>query len=181
MPTSTARSAMVHGCAMRLCSNPRLFPTMGSRAPSEPPHLLFGQAGNVAPQGVDEQGLREFGKHGLAADSSRSCFFDQVQYGILKPVPGAIRSDVDLEDGRQSVQYRPAQVGIASHVPADEPRSVTAAASLQSTQVACLDLGSNPVVREWPYRPFPAAHMVRIPMGKDDDISGLKLDGLSIR
>src|SRR5713226_10134731 len=112
----------------------------------EPSHLLFRQAGDVAPQGVDEQGLGEFGKHGFAADPSRSRFFDEVQDGTLKPMPGAIRSDVDLKDGRKSAQYRPAEVGVASHVPTHEPRNITAAASAQSTQVAGLDLGGNPGV-----------------------------------
>ena len=99
------------------------LPHDGIARSREPSHLLFGQAGNVAPQGIDEQGLREFGKHGFAADPSRSCFVHQVQDGTLQPVPGAIRPDVDLKDGRKSVQYRPAEVGVASHVPAHEPRS----------------------------------------------------------
>jgi len=73
-----------------------------ARSP-EPPHLLFRQAGNVPPQGIDEQSLRKLRKHGRAADLSRSCFFDQVQDGILKPVPGTIPSNIDLEDARQSL------------------------------------------------------------------------------
>src|SRR5437016_91173 len=96
----------------------------------EPAHLLFGQAGNVAPQGVDEQGLREFGKHGFAADTSRTRFFHQVQNGILQPVPGTIGSDVDLKNRWKSGQYRAAEVGVASHVPTDEPRNSAAAAGV---------------------------------------------------
>src|SRR5437763_242648 len=83
----------------------------------------------------------------VTANPSRSCFFDQVQDGILKPVPGAIRSDIDCKDGGQSFEYRPAQVGVASHVPANKPRGITAAAGLQRTQVARFDLGRNPVRR----------------------------------
>ena len=83
----------------------------------QPPHLLFWQVGNVAPQGVDEQSLGEFRKHGCAADPSRSCFFDQVQDRIFKPLPGAIRPDIDLKDGRQSVQNRPAQEGSQAMYP----------------------------------------------------------------
>jgi len=81
---------------------------------------LLGQAGHVAPQGVDEQGLREFGEHRFAADASGSRFFYQMQDGTLQPVTGAIRADVDLKDGRQSAQDRAAQVGVAGHVPAHE-------------------------------------------------------------
>ncbi len=43
------------------------------------PHLPFRQAGDVAPQGVDKQSLREFGQHGFAADPSRRCFSNQGQ------------------------------------------------------------------------------------------------------
>jgi hypothetical protein len=44
-----------------------------------------------------------------------------------------------------------------------------------------LDFRVNPVVGKWPRRPHAAAHVVRIAMRKDDDISGLQLDGMSIR
>ena len=121
--------------------------------------------------------LGEFGKHGFAADSSRSGFFHQVQNGILQPLPGAIGPDVDLKDGRKSAQDRAAEVGVASHVPAHEPRNFTTSAGVQRTQVARLDLGADPVVREWPRCPFAAAHVVSIPMRKDDDISGPEFEG----
>src|SRR4051812_5105196 len=42
MPTSSASSAIVHGWATRLCSKPRLFPTMGSRTPVSHPVCCSG-------------------------------------------------------------------------------------------------------------------------------------------
>src|SRR6187397_2852369 len=99
------------------------FPHDGIARSSEPAHLLFRQSVDIAPQGVDEQGLRELGEHGFAADASRSCFFDQVQDGILEPVPGAIGSDVDRKNGRKSAEYRATEVRVASHVSTNESRN----------------------------------------------------------
>jgi hypothetical protein len=82
-------------------------PRMGNAAVKQPeafPHDRIARSGqpsglearNVAPQNVDKQRLGEFSEHGFAADPSRSCFFDQVQDGVLEPVPGAIRSMLTL-------------------------------------------------------------------------------------
>ena len=91
-----------------------------------------------------------------------------------------IRPDVHLEDRRQSVEDRAAEVRLARHVPAHEPGDGTAAAGAQRAQIARLDLGRDPVIREWrPGRLF-AAHVVRIAMRKDDDVTRRELEGFSI-
>src|SRR5262249_61020643 len=104
----------------------------------EPSHLLFRQASNVATQRINEQSLRQFGKHGFATDVSRSGFFYQVQNGTLQPVPGVIRPAVHLKNRRKFAEDGPADIGVASHVPAHISGSSTAATGLQRTQGARL-------------------------------------------
>ena len=94
--------------------------------------------------------------------------------------PEASVRTLTLKTGRQSVEDRPTEVRVARHVPAHEPRDVAAAAGAQRAQVARLDLRRDPVVRERRPRPLAAAHVVRIPVRKDDDVSGRERDGLSI-
>jgi hypothetical protein len=62
------------------------FPHDGIASAREPPGLLFGQAGNVPPQCIDKQGLRELGEHSFAATVPK-LLLRPVQNGILKPVP----------------------------------------------------------------------------------------------
>src|SRR5262245_20449220 len=103
-----------------------------------------------------------------------------MQDGTLKPLPGAIAPDIDLENRWKSVQYRTAEIRIASHVPAYESRNSTAAASPQRTQVARFDLGRNCVVRKWSGCASAAGHVVLVRVRKNDDVPGCQLDGGSI-
>jgi hypothetical protein len=74
------------------------FPHDRIASPREPTLLLFGQAGNVTSQGVNEQGLGELRQHGFTAYASRNRFFDQMQNGTLQPLSGSIAANVDLKN-----------------------------------------------------------------------------------
>src|SRR5215470_20172229 len=103
-----------------------------------------------------------------------------MQDGGLQPVPGRIRPHVDFEDRRQPVEDRATEMRVAHHVTADEARYGPAAARTKGTEVARLDLRGNPVVRERAPCFSSAAHMVRIAMREDDDISGGECDALTV-
>jgi hypothetical protein len=90
------------------------FPYDGIARACEPSRLLFRQAGNIAPQRMNEQDFREFGKHGFAADASRRCFLHQVQDGTLKPVPGAKSQVMYPHTNREVASPPPVRNGLKS-------------------------------------------------------------------
>jgi hypothetical protein len=71
-------------------------------------------------------------------------------------------------------------VGVASHVSTHEAGSLAAAAGVQRAQIARLDLVVDAVVRERPLRSL-AAHMMSIPIGENNDISRVELEGFPVR
>src|SRR5215469_12940015 len=158
---------------------PQAFPDYRIARARQPTPLLLGQSDYVTPQRVNEQRLRELRKHGFTAYASRNRFFDQVQNGTLQPLPGSIHPDVDLKDRWQTVQYRPANVGVTSHVSTNETRSLAAAAGVQRAQIARPDLVIDPIVREWRLRSL-TAHIMRIPIRENDDVSGVELERLPV-
>jgi hypothetical protein len=106
----------------------------------EPSSLVFWQTCDVSAQGVDEKGLGKLRQHRIAADSARRRFLNQMQNGALKPLAGSICPDIDLEDGRQSVEDGTAEVWIASHEPAHKSRGFAPTSDSQRSQVAILQL-----------------------------------------
>src|SRR6185312_6354436 len=68
---------------------------------------------------------------------------------------------------------------VTSHVPAHETRNLSSSAGVQWTQIARLHLVGDSVIREWQRCTFAAAHVVRVTVGKDDDIPWLEPDLLS--
>src|SRR6185437_1706242 len=103
------------------------------------------------------------------AYASGNRLFHQVQNGTFQPLPRPICPDVDLKHRWQAAQYRPADVGVTSHVSANEMGSFAAAASLQRAQIARRDLVPDPVVRKWALRSL-TAHVMSIPIRENDDI-----------
>src|SRR5690349_12158459 len=69
---------------------------------------------------------------------------------------------------------------ITSHVSANQARSLPTSARAQRSQIARLNLRQDAVIWERPLGFLAAAHVVRIAVRKDHDISSREFDGRSI-